>query len=166
MKITPTNITKLKANEVFVFGSKLNGAHIGGAAKLAIDKFGAINGKYFGLYGKSFAMPTLDETLQKINLKSLQCYINDFFEIAAAHPKKHFLITEIGCGIAGFTLAEIAPLFKDFLTVENCSLPQTFIDLLSPIKGYKVTNANMTCLGFQYELNKILLKLIVSLNNY
>jgi len=158
-KITPANIQALKKNEVFVFGSNLNGNHAGGAARLAQDKFGAVDGKYFGLHGQSFAIPSLDESMAKINLKSLQCYVNDFLEIASSLPKKHFYVTEIGCGIAGFTHNEIAPLFKELQFIDNISLPQSFIDIIKPKKGFKVTDENMQCnpdgKPFQYELNKI-----------
>jgi hypothetical protein len=156
MKITPTNIIKLKKSEVFVFGSNELGNHIGGAALTAYQSFGAKPGQRFGLQGQSFAIPTLGEDMQKISLKSIQCYVNNFIEIALSMPKLKFLVTEIGCGIAGFTHDEIAPIFKNALEVKNISLPQTFVDRLIKsqiVSGFKGFDKGMDCRGFKYAEN-------------
>lgn len=168
MKTTNPNITKLKKNEIFVFGSNLNGNHAGGAAKLALEKFGAVGGQPIGLQGQSYAIPTLDNSMQKINIDDLQIYIAGFIEYAKNNTDKTFLVTEIGCGIAGFTKEEIAPLFKDAVIVENISLPQSFLDLLL-VRGFKVTDANCKCRGFKFELNKTYTetgKIIACLNGF
>jgi hypothetical protein len=159
-KITPSNITKLKKNEVFVFGSNMNGNHAGGAARLAQDKFGAIDGQAFGLQGKSFAIPSLDYDMSKISSKDLAAFVSKFAAFAEVNPQLTFLVTEIGCGIAGFSHAEIAPMFKDAYGIDNIALPQSFVDVLSaPIRGYKVTDASMICnpngIPFKFEIGKI-----------
>jgi hypothetical protein len=130
-KITPSNIIKLKKNEIFVFGSNLLGEHLGGAAKFALDKFGAVLGQPIGLQGKSYAFPTLDTQMKKLDLGALKIYVRELQVCAINNPQLHFLITEVGCGIAGFTHAEIAPLFKDLLGLDQFSLPQAFIDILT-----------------------------------
>jgi len=158
IKVTPKMVTKLKKNEVFVFGSNLNGNHIGGAAKLALDKFGAMNGTPIGLQGNSCAIPTLDAKMNKIGLDALKVYVNEFTQFVSDNQDLHFYLTDIGCGIAGFTHAEIAPIFKDLFNsgLKNISFPQQFIDILSVVKrGYKVTDAKMQCRGYQYELGKV-----------
>lgn len=73
---TPENITELKENEVFVFGSNLNGNHTGGAAYLAVEKFGAEMGNAEGIQGQSYAIPTLDKNMERINLTDLEQSIN------------------------------------------------------------------------------------------
>ena len=64
---TPEKITSLKENEIFVFGSNLNGNHAGGAAYLAVEKFGAQMGNPEGIQGQSYAIPTLDKNMDRIN---------------------------------------------------------------------------------------------------
>jgi hypothetical protein len=156
-KITPTNITKLKRNEIFVFGSNLLGNHAGGAALLAVQSFGALNGYPIGIQGQSYAIPTLTESMSKVMLPDLQIYIDSFLKYATETPKKKFLVTEIGCGIAGFTQTEIAPLFKSALDLSNVYLPQSFIDIIAaPIitHGFKGYDQNMKCRDHQYEVGQ------------
>lgn len=134
MNITPTQISELKPNEVFVFGSNLDGNHAGGAAKFAVLKFGAKMGQYNGLQGQSYAIPTLshpggvDE--HKLPLETIQKYVNEFIQFAQKNPNLFFYVTPIGCGIAGFTEQEIAPMFKHCLQMSNVALPQSFVDIL------------------------------------
>lgn len=104
---TPDNITELKDNEIFVFGSNLEGNHAGGAAKVALEKFGAIPGKGVGRQGQSYAIPTMGGLLQ------IRMYAVDFWDYASRHPYHTFYLTKIGCGIAGFSEDEIKPLFAD-----------------------------------------------------
>lgn len=118
---TPTRITELKPNEVFVFGSNLDGSHGGGAAWTAYKKFGAIWGQGNGIQGQSYGIPTMHGGTEVI-----QPYVSEFIQYAKEHPDKKFLVTLIGCGIAGFTPAQIAPLFKDAIGVENVILPKEF----------------------------------------
>lgn len=124
-RITPEWITDLKEDEVFVFGSNLEGMHIGGAARIAYDKFGAVWGKGNGMFGKSYAIPTMHGGTDVI-----RPYVDEFIGYAKLHPEKKFLVTPIGCGIAGFTEAEIAPLFKDAVGLENVWLPEKFYEFV------------------------------------
>lgn len=108
---TPENITKLAAGEIFVFGSNLAGNHAGGAAKFAKENFGAEEGISCGLTGKCYAFPTLYSDLKKRSRKGLNMSRDFLFATARALPEKTFLLTKVGCGIAGFKEEEIAPLF-------------------------------------------------------
>lgn len=123
-RITPSRITRLGANEVFVFGSNEQGRHYGGAAKTALDYFGAIMGQGNGLQGKSYAVPSMS------GLEVMREHIKEFCEFAKAHPEKRFLVTPIGCGIAGYSAREVAPLFKGCIHLENVTLPADFWDVL------------------------------------
>ena len=123
--ITPTFIEKLKDNEIFVFGSNLQGLHGAGAARTAREYFGAIMGCGVGLQGQSYAIPTMHGGIKKI-----KPYVDDFIEFAKEHTELHFLVTRIGCGIAGFRDEEIAPLFKKTIGLTNISLPKEFIEII------------------------------------
>ena len=122
-RFTPARITSLAENEIFVFGSNLAGAHGGGAAWVAHADFGAVWGKGVGLYGRSYAIPTMQG-----GLETIRPYVDEFILFAKTHPQLTFLVTRIGCGIAGFRDWEIAPLFKAALDVENVILPEEFVE--------------------------------------
>lgn len=122
-KYTPEYILKLNQNEIFVFGSNLAGAHGGGAARLAYERFGAIWGQGVGLQGQSYGIPTMHG-----GVESIKPYVDEFIAFAKAHPNLVFLVTKIGCGIAGFSTSEIAPLFTDALDIENIILPREFVE--------------------------------------
>lgn len=124
-RITPNFIHSLNNNEIFVFGSNLEGAHGGGAARIAVDKFGAIWGQGVGLQGQSYGIPTMHG-----GVDTIKPYVDDFIAFAKQHPEMTFLVTKIGCGIAGFRIDEIAPLFASAVNVENIHLPQEFWDEL------------------------------------
>lgn len=124
-RVSPQWITTLADDEVFVFGSNLEGLHGGGAALLAYERFGAIWGQGTGLQGKSYGIPTMHGGVDVI-----APYVDDFIAFAREHRELKFLVTEIGCGIAGFTVEEMAPLFKDAIDEENIYLPQRFIRIL------------------------------------
>ncbi len=126
MNYTPNFITTLAPNEVFVFGSNLQGMHGGGAARVAYNKFGAEWGVGVGLRGQSYAIPTMHGGVDVIAL-----YVNDFVIYVKQHPELHFFVTRIGCGIAGFTDEEIAPLFRECLSINNVSLPRSFFKVLT-----------------------------------
>jgi len=121
-RITPSHIRQLAPNEVFVFGSNLEGMHAGGAARTAAEKFGAVMGQGVGLQGQSYAIPTMQG-----GVDTIKPYVDEFIEFAKAHPELKFLVTRIGCGIAGFKDSEIAPLFREALNVENIYLPKQFL---------------------------------------
>lgn len=124
-RITPEWIDTLKDNEVFVFGSNLAGMHGGGAARVAHLRFGAVLGKGVGLQGQSYAIPTMQG-----GVETIRPYVNDFIAFAKANPDKHFLVTPIGCGIAGFEPEDIAPLFESAKTINNISLPESFWEVI------------------------------------
>ena len=124
-RITPDFITSLEKNEIFVFGSNLRGMHGGGAARIAYQHFGAIYGQGVGLQGQSYAIPTMQG-----GTETIRPYVEEFIQFAKQHPEKTFLVTRIGCGIAGFDAKDIAPLFDDALDVENIHLPQDFWEIL------------------------------------
>ena len=123
---TQEYINRLEPDEVFVFGSNLAGHHGGGAARAALNKFGAIWGQGVGLQGQSYAIPTMQG-----GVETIRPYVDEFIEFARQHPALKFYVTRIGCGIAGFRDEEIAPLFADAAGVENIILPKSFADLLA-----------------------------------
>ena len=117
-RTTPEFITQLQPNEIFVFGSNLKGMHGGGAAYIAYRKFGAIMGQGVGLQGQSYAIPTMQG-----GVETIKPYVDEFIAFAKEHPELTFLVTRIGCGIAGFNDDEISPLFEKAHNVENIVLP-------------------------------------------
>ena len=125
-RVSPDMIRNLNAQEIFVFGSNLQGMHGGGAARVAVSKFGAIMGQGVGIQGQSYAIPTMQG-----GVETIQPYVDEFIEFAKAQSEYKFLVTRIGCGIAGFTDSEVAPLFKEALTVENIYLPESFLNELN-----------------------------------
>lgn len=125
MEFTPDKITALQPNEVFVFGSNLAGMHGGGAARVARKLFGAVMGQGVGLQGQSYAIPTMQG-----GVETIKPYVDEFIAFAESHPELKFYVTRIGCGIAGFTDAEIAPLFKNALGKPNIVLPRDFVEVL------------------------------------
>ena len=124
-RITSNRISQLAANEVFVFGSNLQGHHYGGAARIANEKFGAIFGQGVGLQGQSYAIPTMQG-----GFETIRPYVDEFIEFAKQHRELFFYVTRIGCGIAGFQDSEIAPLFTSAVGMDNVALPQSFIDVI------------------------------------
>lgn len=124
---TPENINSLDPNEVFVFGSNLTGHHGGGAARAALNKFGAIWGQGVGLQGQSYAIPTMQG-----GVETIKPYVDEFIKFAKTHPELKFYVTRIGCGIAGFKDEEIAPLFSEAVGEENIILPKSFAEIIEP----------------------------------
>ena len=124
-RITPNHITELKPNEIFVFGSNLQGYHGGGAARLAMNQWGAVWGQGTGLQGQTYAIPTMQG-----GIGTIRPYIDQFIKFAQNDPERTFLVTERGCGIAGFRPADIAPLFKNAINIPNIWLPQRFWEIL------------------------------------
>ena len=124
-EFTPERIEALKPQEVFVFGSNLSGYHGGGAAAIAMRKFGAIWGQGVGLQGQSYAIPTMQG-----GVETIKPYVDEFIVFAKAHPELKFYVTRIGCGIAGFRDEDIAPLFAAALDILHVVLPESFVRLL------------------------------------
>lgn len=125
-RVTPEWIDDLQENQVFVFGSNLAGMHGGGAARVARLRFGAVMGKGVGMQGRSYAIPTMQG-----GTETIRPYVNDFIAYAKEHPELTFLVTPIGCGIAGFEPEDIAPLFEEASNVENIWLPKSFWEVLT-----------------------------------
>lgn len=122
IRIAPSYISKLAPNEVFVFGSNLEGMHGGGAALTAYKKFGAVWGQGVGLQGQSYGIPTMQG-----GVETIKPYVDEFIDFARKHPDLRFLVTPIGCGIAGFKPSQIAPLFKEAKNIFNIYLPKEFL---------------------------------------
>jgi len=122
---TPEFITELKPNEVFVFGSNLQGMHAGGAARIAHERFGAVWGQGVGMQGQSYAIPTMQG-----GVETIEPYVEEFMDYAFRHRELTFLVTRIGCGIAGFTAQQIAPLFLKVIDLENVILPKDFVEIM------------------------------------
>lgn len=118
-RITPENVTKLSRCEIFVFGSNLAGEHRGGAAKLAHMEFGAEWGVGSGPTGRCYAIPTMQG-----DLESIRPYAEEFIEYAKSHPENRFLLTRVGCGIAGFKDEDMARLFGECKDIPNVSVPE------------------------------------------
>ena len=122
---TPDYITELRPNEIFVFGSNLAGMHGGGAAYVAMEYFGAIWGQGVGLQGQCYAIPTMQG-----GVETIKPYVDEFISFAKAHQEYTFYVTRIGCGIAGFSDEQIAPLFHDALDITNILLPEEFVNVI------------------------------------
>lgn len=123
-RITNPKISQLEKNELFVFGSNLAGMHGGGAAAIALQKFGAVWGQGVGLQGQSYAIPTMQG-----GVETIKPYVDDFIKFASSHTEYDFLVTRIGCGIAGFMDEQIAPLFEDCKKLENVALPKEWWEI-------------------------------------
>lgn len=118
---------------IFVFGSNLAGIHGAGAARFAKMTHGAVWGEGIGHYGNSYALPTKDRKIQTLSTTAIRVFVNDFLKYAAAHPEMEFQVTRIGCGLAGYTDREIAPMFL------NAPLNCQFDSDWQPILGDRYT---------------------------
>ena len=125
-RVTPVWIQELEEGHIFVFGSNEAGHHDGGAARIALEKFGAVYGQGRGLQGRSFAIPTMSGSLGAVARE-----VEEFIGFADSHPDLTFLVTRIGCGIAGYRDEEIAPLFARAYSLPNVFLPAEFWKVLS-----------------------------------
>lgn len=123
MRITPDRVTALQPDEVFVFGSNAHGIHGAGAARIAHERFGAIWGEGHGHHGQTYAIDTMS------GIEVLAAEAKTFVQYALGHPELRFLLTPVGCGIAGYTPEQVAPLFAD--APSNVSLPAAFVTVLS-----------------------------------
>lgn len=118
------------SDEIFVFGSNLAGHHGAGAARAAMDHYGAAYGEGIGMTGKSYAIPTKDKRIETLGLKVVEVHIAHFKQFAINNPDKKFFVTRVGCGLAGFTDDEIAPLFRGCPT--NCNFAEQWKAHLEP----------------------------------
>ena len=124
-EFTSERISELRDNEIFVFGSNLAGMHGGGAALIAFQLFGAVWGQGTGLQGRSYGIPTMHGGVDVI-----KPYVDEFIKFAAEHNEYKFLVTRIGCGIAGFRAEDIAPLFANAMDLQNVILPRDFVAVI------------------------------------
>ena len=125
LKFTPDNITELEPDDVFVFGSNLAGMHLSGAARVARERFGAVMGQGEGYQGQSYAIPTMQG-----GVETIKPYVDRFIDFARECDQNTFYVTRIGCGIAGFTDEQIAPLFADAVGLYNVRLPKSYYDII------------------------------------
>ncbi|MDE6392643.1 MAG: hypothetical protein K2L59_05190 [Muribaculaceae bacterium] len=130
MEYTPENITTLGEDEIFVFGSNLEGIHAGGAARVAYERFGAVMGQGVGPQGQSYAIPTMQG-----GVETIKPYVDEFVRLAREWDQNTFYVTRIGCGIAGFTDEEIAPLFDEAYDLYNVRLPESFARIIRRNRG-------------------------------
>ena len=123
-RITPAQVSVLAEGEIFVFGSNAQGLHMGGAARFAWERFGAVWGQGEGLQGRSYALPTMEGP------DALRAAVERFTAFAKEHGELTFLVTPVGCGIAGYDDREVAPLFAEAADLPNVHLPQSFWNIL------------------------------------
>jgi len=152
MRITPENMTNedIDNKSIFVFGSNEGGVHGAGAAHFAMS-LGASMGQGFGQSGNTFAIPTKDWTMQQLDLQTIKFYVDRFIVYAKEMGNRYpslfkdvkFYVTKIGCGLAGYTPEDIAPLFAECIDMENVYLPQEFIDIINSEKEVTVSHANI-----------------------
>jgi hypothetical protein len=129
IRYTPEFIDTLKSGEIFVFGSNEAGIHGAGAARIAHQSFGAKLGLGFGGAGQTFALPTKDWNIEVLPLDIIKFYVDRFVEYVKRAKSHTFLITKVGCGLAGYTVEDIAPLFKGLHLYPNVVLPKEFCDI-------------------------------------
>lgn len=133
MRVTPwiKHIEDLGTNGIFVFGSNEGGKHSKGAALLA-KSFGAKNKQGEGLMGRTYGIPTKPvDVRSRLTIYEIKKYVDTFIEFARNNTQHVFYVTEIGCGLAGYTPSEIAPLFVVAKNLENVYLPKRFREVLS-----------------------------------
>lgn len=125
-RITSDNILNLSENEIFVFGSNLGGKHGKGAAKTALG-WGAKWGQASGLQGRTYGIPTKDQTIRRtLSINEIKPFVDEFIVFAKERQDLVFLVTEVGCGLAGLKPKDIAPLFKEATNLNNVHLPIRF----------------------------------------
>lgn len=134
-RITPENITQLLPHQVFGFGSNEGGRHSKGAA-LTAKRWGARASVPAGRAGQTYAIPTKPVDVRaRLTLRDISKYVEDFIIHAQKNPQDEFLMTAIGCGLAGYSAEQIAPLFRQCVTMSNVRLPASFWVAL----GFSVT---------------------------
>lgn len=135
--ITPSQVNVLAVGEIFVFGSNFQGAHMGGAARVAKEKFGAVWGIGEGLQGRSYAIPTME------GLDNLRPAVDRFTSFAKQHQELKFFVTAIGCGIAGYQAEEIAPMFLEAARLPNVFLPISFWKVIIDLYNKESNSPNV-----------------------
>ena len=170
-QFTPEYIEDLHPSEVFVFGSNAAGNHYGGAARLAFDKFGAVWGVGEGLRGNSYAIPTLNSNMTVVSGGSLRYSLKEFLRVVECNPGYTFLLTKIGCGIAGWSVETVARIFWEVASEfykgewhayvgglpENLVIPVEFHDRMPAdfLKNEKFNKLNSDLLFIEKQINRI-----------
>ena len=121
-RIAPDFIDRLGNADVFVFGSNIHGQHHEGASLYALEHFGAINGQAEGMQGRCYAIPTEGNTFEE-----LEQAIERFNDYVVTHPHVRFMLSAIGCGAAGYSVEQIAPLFRQAYSFGNVYVPEHFL---------------------------------------
>jgi hypothetical protein len=139
MKTTSNNVRQLNPNQIFVFGSNTEGIHGAGAAAQAM-KFGAIYGQPRGRQGQTYAIVTKDLSVgeRSIPVKTIRAEIHEFIDYAISHPELEFLVTAIGCGLAGYSIEEMIDPFQLMFGIDLSSLP---VNILLPESWVAFANA-------------------------
>ena len=138
---TPGRVTALNEDEIFVFGSNEAGRHGKGAAQTAL-RFGATIGIGNGISGQTYGIPTKNSKIRTLGQTRINKYVEEFIEYAREHRDKVFLVTEIGCGLAGYSPYDIAPMFEDVMYLENVYLPENFWNVLYRTKKVESKRAH------------------------
>ena len=120
-------VARHPSNTVFVFGSNLAGRHGAGAALDARIEWGAQHGIGIGRTGRAYALPTKDADMKPLSLGRIRAEVERFIMHAIEDPGSEFLVTRVGCGLAGYTEEQIAPMFR--AAPDNCMLPDGWRDL-------------------------------------
>ena len=129
-RITPSDVERLRDNEIFVYGSDIAGSHKSSAASRAYKRFGATPGRCHGFDNQSYGIPTKDADMTALPLERIKRYVHNMIVDAQTYPEKIFLVTKIGCGSDGYVPEQIAPLFSEAIQVENVYLPDEFWKVL------------------------------------
>jgi len=125
-RITPEEIKYLEDGHIFVFGSNQSGRHGLGAAKTALG-WGAVWGQAEGLQGRTYGIPTKDKSIRRtLSVTEIKPYVDRFIDFATDNQDLTFMVTEIGCGLAGLKPKQIAPLFLHAIVLDNVHLPERF----------------------------------------
>jgi hypothetical protein len=114
---------------IFLAGTNLDGRHGAGSARYAYLYHGLKMGVAEGLCGNTYALPTVGSKLARMMLPEVEGAVERFIQFAAQHPELQFQVTRVGCGLAGFTDAEIAPLFA--ASTPNCLFDEAWSEWLS-----------------------------------
>lgn len=158
---TPDRINTLGKKDIFVFGSNLAGRHDGDAARIALNRFGAVYGQGEGLQGNSYAIPTMQG-----GVETIEPYVDRFIEFAQREKALTFYVTKIGCGIAGFNVANIAPLFAKAIGIPNIRLPKDFVDIISQnSQNNKIDNIRGDLFVHVHGVTRTFADLVISQNN-
>lgn len=131
--------------KVFVFGSNTHGIHGAGAAKEAYRNYGARWGIGYGHHGQSFAIPTKGAYLQgttvrvgeTLSLNDIEDFVRGFLAYARHHENLTFMVTRIGCGLAGYSDKHIAPMFAN--APSNCQFDSAWKHLMEKYSTYQYT---------------------------